>query len=246
LNRFSILKMKIADNAALHQQWLNPSVTFRGKPFWSWNGKLEKTELLRQIDVMKEMGMGGFFMHSRTGLETEYLGDEWFDLINACADYAESIGLEAWIYDEDRWPSGLAGGIVSKNPEFRQKAILLEIDPEGEGENVIAEFACDLDGAICSNLGSGKQTIRFSVVEQGKCGFYNGYTYVDTMNREATEAFLKSTHEKYAEKCGDRLGKSIKGIFTDEPHRGALLDGFSMYREDGQLIGNSFSRGPQA
>jgi hypothetical protein len=220
----------------------NPGVEWRGKPFWSWNGKLEKEELIRQINVLKEMGMGGFFMHSRTGLETEYLGDEWFDLINACADEAEKLGLEAWLYDEDRWPSGLAGGIVSKNPEFRQKAILLEIDPEGAGENVIAEFTCDLDGVICKNVEQAslpahgqapRSLLRFSVVEQGISGFYNGFTYIDTMNREATEAFLKSTHEKYAAKCGDRLGKSIKGIFTDEPHRGALLDGFSMYREDG-------------
>ena len=214
-------------------EFKKPGNEWRGKPFWSWNGKLEKEELLRQIDVMKEMGMGGFFMHSRTGLETEYLGDEWFELINECADYGESVGMEAWLYDEDRWPSGLAGGIVTKHPEFRQKAILLEVDPAGNGEDVIAEFSCDLYGIICTNIGSGKTTLRFSVIEQGTCGFYNGYTYVDTMNRDATEAFLKCTHEKYASTCGDRLGKSIKGIFTDEPHRGALLDGFCMFREDG-------------
>ncbi len=252
-------------------EFKHPGIAWRGKPFWSWNGKLEKDELLRQIDVMKEMGFGGFFMHSRTGLETEYLGDEWFSLINACADYAETLGLEAWLYDEDRWPSGLAGGIVSKHPEFRQKAILLEIDPEGSGENVVAEFKCRLNGICCTEVerldtgagtflspsqgagkpplqvngagtflspsqGAGKpplQVLRFSIVEQGKSGFYNGYTYVDTMNRAATEAFLESTHEKYAARCGGRLGKSIKGIFTDEPHRGALLDGFSMYRPDG-------------
>ncbi|MDF7822579.1 glycosyl hydrolase [Pontiellaceae bacterium B12227] len=238
-------------------EFKNPGVAWRGKPFWSWNGKLEKDELLHQIDVMKAMGMGGFFMHSRTGLETEYLGDEWFELINVCADYAESIGMEAWLYDEDRWPSGLAGGIVSQHPEYRQKAILMEVDPEGEGEDVIAEFTCDLDGVVCRNIvdaqrgesqptppslysadgerdeGVASTLLRFSVVEQGKSGFYNGYTYIDTMNRDATEAFLESTHEKYAEKCGDRLGKSIKGIFTDEPHRGALMDGFSMYRDDG-------------
>lgn len=218
---------------SLGEQFLNPGNAWRGKPFWSWNGKLERGELLRQIDVMKDMGMGGFFMHSRTGLETEYLGDEWFELINTCADYAESIGMEAWLYDEDRWPSGLAGGIVSEYPEFRQKSILMEIDPEGAGQEVIAEFLCDLDGVVCTNIGTGKQTIRFSIVEQGKSGFYNGYTYIDTMNRDATDAFLNSTHEKYATQCGDRLGKSIKGVFTDEPHRGALLDGFSMYRDDG-------------
>ena len=212
----------------------NPGVEWRGKPFWSWNGKLEKDELLRQIQVLKEMGMGGFFMHSRTGLETEYLGDEWFELINRCADEAEKLGLEAWLYDEDRWPSGLAGGMVSQHPEFRQKAILLEIDPTAPRKNTIAEFTCDLDGVVCTNLGAGSTRLRFSIIEQGRSGFYNGFTYVDTMNRDATEAFLKCTHEKYAAKCGDRLGTSIKGIFTDEPHRGALLDGFSMYMENGE------------
>ncbi|MDF7824515.1 glycosyl hydrolase [Pontiellaceae bacterium B12227] len=218
----------------LKQQFRTPGIEWRGKPFWSWNGKLEKNELLQQIDVLKEMGMGGFFMHSRTGLETEYLGEEWFELINTCADYAESIGLEAWLYDEDRWPSGLAGGIVSRHPEFRQKAILMEIDPEEPRENTVAEFSCELDGTVCTQLGTGTSLLRFSIIEQGTSGFYNGYTYIDTMNRDATEAFLASTHEKYAAHCGDRLGKSIKGIFTDEPHRGALLDGFSMYMENGE------------
>lgn len=55
----------------------NPPREFRGRPFWSWNGRLKKEELLRQVDVIKEMGFGDFFMHSRTGLETEYLGEEW-------------------------------------------------------------------------------------------------------------------------------------------------------------------------
>jgi hypothetical protein len=223
-------------------QFKNPSVEHRGKPFWSWNGQLDKDELFRQIQVMKDMGMGGFFMHSRTGLETEYLGDEWFELINACADKGAELGLEAWLYDEDRWPSGLAGGLVSKHPEFRQKGIILDISTKvTEPSDVLAQWVAKCDGVQCHELepfeGSipeGKVLLTFKVIEQGKSGFYNGYTYIDTMNRKATEAFLESTHEKYAKFCGDRLGKSIKGIFTDEPHRGALLDGFSMYMENGE------------
>ncbi|RKX44658.1 MAG: hypothetical protein DRP64_06085 [Verrucomicrobia bacterium] len=228
----------------LGKQFENPGVEWRGKPFWSWNGKLEKGELLRQIDVIKAMGFGGFFMHSRTGLETEYLGDEWFDLINTCADRGEELGLESWLYDEDRWPSGLAGGMVSKHPEFRQKAILLDLsdpsNPTDPSDRIIGQWVAKVESATCTELEpfggtvpEGKTLLTFRVVEQGTSGFYNGYTYVDTMNRDATEAFLQSTHEKYADKCGGRLGRSIKGIFTDEPHRGALLDGFSMYRDDG-------------
>ena len=50
-----------------------PGAAYRGKPFWSWNGDLQEEELLAQIDALKEMGFGGYFMHSRTGLITEYI-----------------------------------------------------------------------------------------------------------------------------------------------------------------------------
>lgn len=226
----------------MREQFANPGVEWRGKPFWSWNGKLEKDELLRQLQVIREMGMGGFFMHSRTGLETEYLGPEWFELVNLCADKAEEMEIEAWLYDEDRWPSGLAGGLVSRHPEFRQKAVFLDISTEPiAADGVIAQWTAKLDGAVCTELEpfdgtvpAGKKLLTFRVIEQGRSGFYNGFTYIDTMNRDATEAFLQCTHERYAEHCGDRLGRSIKGVFTDEPHRGSLLDGFSMYMEHGE------------
>lgn len=80
----------------------NPGKEYRGKPFWAWNGKLEKDELLLLLHNFQEMGMGGAFFHSRTGLVTDYLGDEWFSCVNACADECEKLGMEAWLYDEDR------------------------------------------------------------------------------------------------------------------------------------------------
>ena len=54
------------------------SVFCRPVPFWSWNDKLEPDELRRQIGAMQDAGMGGFFMHARGGLETEYLSEDWF------------------------------------------------------------------------------------------------------------------------------------------------------------------------
>ena len=62
--------------------------------------------------------------------------------------------------------------------------------------------------------------------------FYNGYTYIDTMNREATERFIELTHERYKRSLGDKFGKEITGIFTDEPHRGPLLNGFGRKEKD--------------
>lgn len=230
----------------LYHLFLQPPAVYRGKPFWSWNGTLEKEELFRQIHVLHEMGFGGFFMHSRTGLATEYLGDDWFELINACAEEAEKLGMEAWLYDEDRWPSGTAGGMVTQEPRFRLKFIRLQIIPADQfmwADNFIAAFACRLEGLSYYNmkplvrdmeeaLEEGLSVLAFSIVEQEKGSFYNGYTYTDTLNREATDRFIELTHDKYKSRSGKHLGKTIKGIFTDEPHRGALMDGFSLTNED--------------
>lgn len=217
-----------------------PGNAWRGKPFWSWNGDLEKDELIRQIHVMKEMGMGGFFMHSRTGLKTEYLGDKWFDLINACADEAQKLGMEAWLYDEDRWPSGLAGGLVTRFPEYRAKLLAVQSFKPGEfksDKKYMALFSCRLEGLNCydyrrisekevSKTSENKTILAFYVREKESGSFFNGYTDVDRMCRKATDYFIKITHDEYKKRCGDRLGKSIYGIFTDEPHRQAAISSF--------------------
>ena len=86
-------------------------------PFWSWNNKLEKDELVKQIHNMKEVGMGGFIMHARMGLTTEYLGEDWFDCIEVCLDEAKKLGMNGWIYDENGWPSGFVGGELLKDQD---------------------------------------------------------------------------------------------------------------------------------
>ncbi|PQV63560.1 hypothetical protein B1R32_11023 [Abditibacterium utsteinense] len=234
----------------LFSQFLQPSAAFRGKPFWSWNGQLQRDELLRQVHVLQEMGMGGFFMHSRSGLITEYLGDEWFELINACADEAEKLGLEAWLYDEDRWPSGTAAGLVTKNPQFRAHFLRLSTVPAADfawNDAVFAAFICRLDGqnfADCSRIFphveskrlGGETILVFTLEEMEASSFYNGFTYVDTLQRAATDEFIRLTHELYKEKCGDRLGRSIQGIFTDEPHRGPVMNGFGISNPNSEWL----------
>ena len=226
----------------LASQFINPGMDFRGKPFWSWNGDLKEDELIRQIHVMKEMGLGGFFMHSRTGLITEYLGDEWFRLTNVCADEAAQLGMEAWLYDEDRWPSGTAGGLVTQNPAFRSHYLRLHVLSAADfhwRNDLIAAFTCRLEGDSYFELvrlekgdhhtGNLEHTVlAFTIETMRESSFYNGATYVDTLNIDATHEFIRVTHERYKELCGDRLGTSIRGIFTDEPHRGSVMTGFGI------------------
>lgn len=222
----------------LKAEFRNPGAAYRGKPFWSWNGELDKDELKRQIHVLKEMGFGGYFMHSRAGLITEYLGDEWFDLINEVADEGERLGMESWLYDEDRWPSGSAGGKVTIDPQYSMKSLVLYETPMDEYSKNEDDFAVYLakvddvvidgykkleDGVLPEDADSSYKVLVFRIVPDAPGSVYNGTTYIDTMSLKATKRFMELTHEEYKKRCGDRLGRSIKGIFTDEPHRGKLL-----------------------
>ena len=80
----------------------NPTSEYRGVPFWSWITKLDKDRILKQIDIFKEMGMGGFHLHCRTGLDTEYLGDEFMGYVNESVNKAKNNKMLACLYDEDR------------------------------------------------------------------------------------------------------------------------------------------------
>ncbi len=103
----------------------DPPAAYRSAPFWSWNDELTDDELRRQIGAMHQAGQGGFFMHARVGLRTPYLSDAWFARVRTCIAEAARLGMDAWLYDEDRWPSGFAGGLVpAQDVAFRARALL--------------------------------------------------------------------------------------------------------------------------
>ncbi|MBP5232980.1 MAG: hypothetical protein J6333_06185 [Planctomycetes bacterium] len=216
----------------LQNEFENPGSEFRGKPFWAWNGKLEPAELRRQIRLMKRMGLGGFFMHARVGLDTAYLSDDWFACVRACLDEAKKQEMQAWAYDEDRWPSGAAGGLVTKNRAYRMRRLRVDVVPAADfarNKETLAVFAGQVNGAAAKGLrflgpkdapAKGESVIHFQAIESEEDDWYNGQTYLDTMNKDAVAEFLKVTHEAYRREVGRDFGKAMPGIFTDEPNHG--------------------------
>ena len=73
---------------------------------------------------MKKAGWGGSMVHSRTGLLTEYLGEDWFKAVDATLDESRKLGMLVWLYDEDKWPSGYSGGtVLHEDPNFAVKCL---------------------------------------------------------------------------------------------------------------------------
>ncbi len=166
----------------------------RPLPFWSWNERLCADETRRQVDVMEAAGIGGFFMHARGGLQTPYMGEEWFENVSAAIDRAEDLGMHAWAYDENGWPSGFGNGLVNGRGEaYWQKYLRVQ--------------SADADRShIPEN--------RIICVTETSCFYYEvNPFYVDTMSREVVTAFLHDIYLPYCERYGTRLD----GFFTDEP-----------------------------
>ncbi len=203
-----------------------PAAEFRGAPFWAWNAGLEPEKLRSQIRNMKDMGMGGFFMHSRVGLATTYLGKEWFDCIRVCIEEAGKLGMSAWLYDEDRWPSGAAGGIVTADDRFKMKQLYMERGKITSAGEQLALYAARFDNdkvleyrrvAAPDEALPGEELIRCYYDFAARSGAFNGETYLDTLNKEAAAKFIEVTHEAYYREFEKYFGREVPGIFTDEP-----------------------------
>ena len=210
------------DMNKLTKEFINPSSDYRPLPFWSWNDKLDIKELKRQLDELGGSGVGGYFMHSRAGISTEYLGDDWMNCIGTCVNEGKNKGLQSWIYDENGWPSGFADGLVTAlGDEYYARGLAFEMYDKAAELNI--------DGAVLGvyeyNLSSNTikkitQTETGGLAAEAKIIVIRntaGPYYIDVLNKKAVAAFIKFTHEKYYSLFGDEFGKALQGFFTDEP-----------------------------
>lgn len=202
--------MKICNRLKKEEMENSDLTDYAAIPFWSWNNELEEGVLLKQIEDMKEAGMGGFIMHARTGLKTEYLGEKWFSCIGACLKKAKALKMNAWIYDENGWPSGFVGGKLLEKEEYRAKFLRYAV------KNCYDATAF----AVYVKMESGYRRVCESV--NGAENYYCVYlltspSNTDILNPEVTEEFIRLTHEEYYKRFADSFGKELVGFFTDEP-----------------------------
>lgn len=228
---------------AFEELFKNPPAKYRGTPFWSWNGKLEEKRMKQQIDDFKEMGFGGFHIHSRIGLSEEYLGEKFLKSVKFCQQYAAEKGMYTYLYDEDKWPSGCGGGRATKEKKYRARYLLFSPFYHENGyydrnKNQVNRLAVKGDLTflrayqVSLKKGCMKDYETYNDIEDVKgkkdvwyayeiitesLPWFNNSSYLDTLNPEAVKKFLEVAYEPYAEILGDEFSKTIPSIFTDEP-----------------------------
>lgn len=221
-------------------QFQDPPAQFRGAPFWSWNTKMQPRHL-EQLDRLREMGFGGACIHCRTGLDTEYLGAEFLSLVKDSVQRAAGQGQYILLYDEDRWPSGFAGGLVTRDPQYRQRRLVWTTrtaDLPDARRIGCYEVTLGADDCLASyrRLEAPQPGCWSAWVQAAETkAWHNNQAYVDTLSRPAIERFLAVTHEPFLQAVGAEFGKQIPAIFTDEPQF-AFKNALKSPRDTGDVI----------
>lgn len=220
----------------------NPTSEYRGTPFWAWNCQMTEEKITTIVDALKDMGMGGGHIHCRTGMNNPYMSQEFLDLVKDAHKKFKDRQMITWLYDEDRWPSGAGGGLVTKDPEYRIRFLVfspkpLEDVPESnlsssgqavrsENRRLLARYQVVLEEGWLKDykrLEEGEAVSPeacewFAYLEiSGNNPWFNNQSYVNTLDKKAIQRFIEVTHEAYYKELGEEFGKSIPAIFTDEP-----------------------------
>lgn len=225
------------DAALTEEQFKNPDNVYRGTPFWAWNCQLTKADVDLILGDLKKMGMGGAHLHSRTGMSLPYLAPEFMEMVRYAHEKCGEQEMLTWLYDEDRFPSGAAGGLVTANHDFRQRCLVLspeqvleeeisEQGPDSWRRKYLGKYVIHLQDGCLAGYEFLKPTapepktgdVWYLYREIAKDNeWFNNQAYVDTLNLSAIDEFIKITYEAYYREFGDDFGDRIPAIFTDEP-----------------------------
>jgi len=210
----------------LLKTFADPPAAYRSAPLWVWNDLMTRDEIKRQLEDFKAHGIGGGFIHPRPGLITPYLTDEWFSLCAYAVEEGKRLGLKIWLYDENSYPSGFAGGHVpAALPDAGRAGLRMRtfdgpppaLDPAPllVLRKTLTGFE-DVTGKIAAPGTDAAVHYVFDVAKASPSPWHGGFTYVDVMRKDVTEKFLDLTLNGYKAAIGKEFGQTVPGVFQDE------------------------------
>ncbi len=147
----------------------------------------------RKMALYKDLGLGGIVCN--VAFQQYFRSEENWRKLIAGVDACAELGLVVWLYDEDGYPSGAAGGLVlQENPAF--EALALAHDPT-RPEPLF--FRPAYEHTHASN------------------NYYAARRYINLIDDRAVQSFVAKTHDAYYQRLKPHFGKTIQAFFTDEP-----------------------------
>lgn len=182
-----------------------------------------------RIDDLHDKGYGGIVTNVDFSYNYMENPENW-ELFKHSVNYAaNTYGMKIWLYDENGYPSGTAGGMTLKeNPDFECKALAMIKKPAKAGEtvviekprghmNVISAYAVKNDGAMIGLSSCVSESRTLTYTADADCEIYYFITkklyegthaqhnvcasrrYVSLTDKKAVAAFIRNTYKAYTD-----------------------------------------------
>ncbi|MEI7437479.1 MAG: hypothetical protein WCL16_11820, partial [bacterium] len=94
-------------------------------PFWMLCDASTVSEKIAFMRRCRAGGIKALTLHPRAGNLIPFASSEWFVMIKALVAEAARIDMKLWLYDEDPYPSGAAGGLVmNERPDLKSRVMV--------------------------------------------------------------------------------------------------------------------------
>jgi len=223
-----VTTVRAVDSSQVRKLFKNPPREYSTGPLWVWNDLLTDEQIRSTLRDLAKQKVKQVWVHPRPGLMTPYLSEAWFHLWKVALDEAKRLDMNVWIYDENSYPSGFAGGWVPElMPESRGRGLKLseKTSPPQWDTNLLGVYrlADDKFENVTAKVKAGETLpeatyLLASEVRAGNSPWHGDRCYVNLLSPGVTEKFLEVTMEPYRRNIGDQFGKRVPGVFTDEPN----------------------------
>ncbi len=241
---FGLLILMMGCESPLEENFRHPPDEYKPMPFWHINGELTTEGIRQQMKDAKELaGFTGVSLlplaskGKRVGTSPKFLSEAYFERFQDMLDVAEELDMEIILYDDNDFPSGMAGGKMEElYPEHTMKRLdKLEFVLTGPkvftdsvpGIQLMAAVATNTktqerieishfakDGILRWEVPAGEWNIMLFPLM--KDSFHKKYLCMDFMDTTAVRHMISETYDKYYERFGSYFGNTIKMTFFDD------------------------------
>jgi hypothetical protein len=234
-----------ACNPGLEEQFKNPPDEYKPMPFWHINGEMTTEGIWTQMTDAKEQagftGVSVLPLSPREGRSPgtlpKFMTEDYFDRFQDVLDAAESLDMQVILYDDNDFPSGMAGGKIGELfPDFTMKrldniekevkgpATFVDPVPEGKLMAVVAMNTETLERIEISGFVN-NDVLTWEVPEGNwkvmlfnmvKDSWHKAFPVVDYLDTTAVRHMINLTYDEYEKRFGAYFGNVIKMTFFDD------------------------------
>ncbi len=222
-----------------------------------WIRQETESEIYTEINKMYEYGVRTFCIESRPFYperiekegkpECDFNTEAWFKRIGFILKTAKEKGMQVWMLDDKRFPTGFCNDKLADRMDLSARQIfcrfvdfvslgdplcvMTSLKPE-EGDKLLGAYLfprkngkIKFEAGISIEAGEAEDMVSFHVPQgEYRIAFLAETNrlgsfpyYLDMLNEKSTDFFLEEIYEKHYQRFSEYFGTTFAGFFSDEP-----------------------------